>query len=322
VTTHEETRTDEIVIRPVLLGDLDEVDLIFRTAFGTFFAAPEPETTFGDADLVRTRWLADPGAALAAVIDGAVVGSNFVTTWGSFGFFGPLTVQPACWDRGIAHRLMESTMDLFASRGTKHLGLFTFAHSPKHVVLYERFGFAPRFLIAVLEAAVDMPRDTVSYLLLSDLAARDRTGVTAAVRELTGSVFPGLDLSREVDAVLDQTLGETVLIEDDSGLQGVAICHIGAGTEAGSGMCYVKFAAAKPGPKAQMSFARLIDACGDLAASRGATVLQAGVNFARQQAYWALREKGFRTQFQGVSMHRPNEDAYDTSSALVIDDWR
>jgi hypothetical protein len=71
-----------------------------------------------------------------------------------------------------------------------------------------------------------------------------------------------------------------------------------------------------------MSFARLIDACGDLAASRGATVLQAGVNFARQQAYWALREKGFRTQFQGVSMHRPNEDAYDTSSALVIDDWR
>ena len=129
-------------------------------------------------------------------------------------------------------------------------------------------------------------------------------------------------MSREVDAVLDQGLGETVLVDDESGLQGVAICHLGAGTEAGSGTCYVKFAAAKPGPKAGLSFARLVDACGDLASKRGATVVQAGVNFAREQAYRALREKGFRTQFQGVSMHSPNEDAYDTPGALVIDDWR
>ncbi len=312
----------EVIVRPVFEGDLDRVDLIYRTAFGTFFGVPEPEDIFGDTELVRTRWLHDPGASLAAELDGALVGSNFVTTWGSFGFFGPLTVQPECWDRGIAHRLMEATMELFASRHTRHMGLFTFAHSPKHVVLYQRFGFWPRFLIAVMEAPVAPPERPASYVRFSALAVRDRAVTTGAVRSLTGEIFDGLDVSGELEAVLDQNLGETVLIEDASGLQGVAVCHIGPGTEAGSDMCYVKFAAIRPGPGAARYFDRLIDACHDLASSAGVSVLQAGVNFGREHAYGALRERGFRTQFQGISMHRPNEDGYDTAASWVLDDWR
>ena len=322
VTAPPSEGTGEVIVRPVLESDLDQVDLIYRTAFGTFFGAEEPEKMFGDTDLVRTRWLADPGAGLAAEIDGEVVGSNFVTTWGSFGFFGPLTVRPDCWDRGIAHRLMEATMELFRSRQTRSLGLFTFAHSPKHIALYQRFGFWPRFLTAVMEAPVAVPRGSVTYSRFSELAGRDRTGTTIALRELTGSVFPGLDVSREVDAVFDQGLGETVLIEDSAGLQAAAVCHIGPGTEAGTGMCLVKFAAARPGRQAAGAFAHLVEACLELAAAEGATTLQAGVSFGRRLAYEALRERGLRSQFQGVSMHCPNEDFYDTPTSLVIDDWR
>jgi hypothetical protein len=40
-------------------------------------------------------------------------------------------------------------------------------------------------------------------------------------------VSRGLDVSREVDAVRTQRLRETVLIEDKTGLQAVAVCHIG-----------------------------------------------------------------------------------------------
>lgn len=315
-------RTGDVVIRPVLESDLDQVDLIYRKAFGTFFGADEPEKIFGDTDLIRTRWLADPGAGLAAELDGEIVGSNFITTWGSFGFFGPLTVRPDCWDRGIAHRLMEATMEFFGSRRTLHLGLFTFAHSPKHIALYQRFGFWPRFLTAVMEAPVADPAESVTYSKFSELARHDRAGSTSAIRELTGSVFEGLDISREVDAVFDQGLGETVLIEDASGVQAVAVCQIGPGTEAGTGMCLVKFAAARPGKEAGRSFDQLIAACFDLAATEGAVTLQAGVNFGRESAYMALCERGLRTQFQGVSMHCPNEDFYDSPASLVIDDWR
>ncbi len=107
----------DITIRPLRQSDLPTADRIFRLAFGTFLGLPDDTPFYGDGDLVRTRYVADPSAALAAEIDGELVGSNFVTNWGSVGFFGPLTVRPDYWDRGIATRLLEPTMELFATWG-------------------------------------------------------------------------------------------------------------------------------------------------------------------------------------------------------------
>jgi GNAT superfamily N-acetyltransferase len=90
----------------------------------------------GDAEFVRTRWHAGSHAAFAAVREGRLVGSNFLAHWGSVGFFGPLTVDPECWGQGIAQRLLEPTVELFDSWGTRHVGLFTFAQSALHVGLY------------------------------------------------------------------------------------------------------------------------------------------------------------------------------------------
>jgi len=312
----------DLVVRPLAEADLDRADRVFRTAFGTFLEDPEPEKFFGDVDFVRTRFRADPSAALGAELDGDLVGSNFLTNWGSVGFFGPLTVRPDHWDRGVARRLMEPTMVMFDSWGTRHVGLLTFAESPKHVGLYQSFGFWPRYLIASMAAPVLTPGRDVSYTRFSEVAGHDRAGTTGEVRELTSAVFDGLDVTRELDAVLDQGLGETVLVHDNSGLQAVAVCHIGPGTEAGSDTCYVKFGAARPGRKAHRSFSLLIRACFDLASKAHASTLSAGVNFGREHAYAALREQGFRTRFQGIAMHRPNESSYDRRNSYVIDDWR
>jgi hypothetical protein len=88
-----------VTIRPLLERDLAAADRIFRLAFGTSLGLPDPLQFAGDSDWVRTRWLADPSTALAAELDGELVGSNFVTGWGSVGFFGPLSVRPDLWDR-------------------------------------------------------------------------------------------------------------------------------------------------------------------------------------------------------------------------------
>src|ERR1700716_3108042 len=96
--------------------------------------------------MVRTRTRSDAVDMIVAEIDGAVVGSNVVTSWGSVGFFGPLTVRPDLWDKGIARALMARTVEIFDRRGVRVRGLYTFAQSAKHVRLYQRFGFWPRFL--------------------------------------------------------------------------------------------------------------------------------------------------------------------------------
>jgi predicted N-acetyltransferase YhbS len=103
--------SSDVAIRPLLNDEVDLADRVMGVAFGTFFGAPEPTAAMGDMECVRPRFVAAPGWALAAELDGEVVGSNLATRWGSFAFFGPLTVRRALWDRGIASALMRPIVD-------------------------------------------------------------------------------------------------------------------------------------------------------------------------------------------------------------------
>jgi GNAT superfamily N-acetyltransferase len=316
MTTKAEGGQAQIVkVRPMIETDHVDAHRIMRMAFGTFIGLPDPMVFLGDADYIRTRWTAAPEAALTAEIDGRVVGSNFATRWGSVGFFGPLTVNPPLWDRGIARRLMDSTMEIMDSWRLSHAGLFTFSHSPKHLGLYQRYGFQPRFLTAVLSAQVVPNRNSAGWS--SYRSDSDQGGRLVDCASLTNAIYPGLDLGREIRACHDQRLGDTVLLDDGSGF---AICHVGPGTEAGSGTCFVKFAAVRTG--SPDSFARLLDACETFATAQGAVRVVAGVSTARRDAYRILGERGYRADLIGVAMHRPDEPGYHRPDALVVDDWR
>ena len=311
-----------ITVRPLREDELGEADRIVRLAFGTFLGLPDPLAFMGDAGFARTRWRADPAAALAAEVGGELVGSNFAANWGSFAFFGPLTVRPDLWDRGVARRLLEPTMALFEQWGTRHAGLFTFPHSPKHLGLYQTFGFWPRFLTPVMSKAVGGAGGTTGWSRYSEAPERERERVLGACRELTDAIYDGLDLAGEIRSVQAQGLGETVLLDGGGRLDGFAVCHCGPGTEAGSGTCYVKFGAARPGPGAAEAFERLLEACEALAAFRGLSRIVAGVNTARGDAYRRMLARGYRADLVGVAMERPEEPGYNRADVYVIDDWR
>jgi hypothetical protein len=217
---------------------------------------------------------------------------------------------------------MEPIMARFEAWGVQHTGLFTFAHSPKHLGLYQKYGFWPRFLTAVMSRAVPPQASTLAWSGYAQLAERERAASLRACRAVTEAIYPGLDVEREILAVHRQGLGDTVLLWDDQALVGLAVCHGGPGTEAGHGKCYIKFGAMLPGPTAGAHFDRLLEACTALAATRGLVRLEAGVNLARHEAYRALLAHGFRTDFQGVSMHRANEPGYHRAGIYVLDDWR
>jgi GNAT superfamily N-acetyltransferase len=312
----------KVSVRPLREDELDEADRILRLAFGTFLGLPDPMAFMGDAGFVRTRWRADPAAAFAAELDGELVGSNFAANWGSFGLFGPLTVHPDLWDRGIARRLLEATMARFEEWGTRHVGLFTFPQSPKHLGLYQAFGFWPQCLTPVMSKAVDGHRDAAGWSGYSALPERERADSLGACRELTDAIYPGLDLTGEIRAVEAQRLGETVLVGQGERLDGFAVCHCGPGTEAGGGTCFVKFGAARPGSGAGAAFERLLDACEGLAATRGLGRLMAGVNTGRREAYRRMLGRGFRADLVGVAMERPDEPGNNRADVYVMDDWR
>ena len=206
-------------------ADLGEARRIFRLAFGTFLGVPDPEAFWADREYVFTRWRADPGAALIAEENGKLAGSNFATHWGSFGFFGPLTVRPDLWDQHIAQKLLAPTMELFEKWGVRESGLFTFAHSPKHIGLYQKFGFWPRFLTAIM--SVEVAGKATSAIKYSKLNGEGQDQALRACRNLTDSIYEGLDLTSEIQSVKDQKLGETVLLWGGDSLDAFAICHCG-----------------------------------------------------------------------------------------------
>jgi hypothetical protein len=158
--------------------------------------------------------------------------------------------------------------------------------------------------------------------VLFELAPRERAGCLDECRALTETIHAGLDVRVEIEAVANQALGDTVLVRNGKTLVGLAVCHVGAGSEAGSGAAYVKFGAARSGPSAVQNFDRLVSACEEFARTRGAERLVAGVNTARHDACRALIGRGFRTMLQGVAMLRPNEPGWNRGDCFVLDDWR
>lgn len=312
----------DVSVRPLRESDLPTAAGIFRLAFGTFLGLPDPLQFWADRDYVATRWRADPSRAFGAEVGGELVGSNFATNWGSVGFFGPLTVRPDHWDRGIAKRLLQHTMERFDTWGTKHAGLFTFAHSPKHIGLYQKFGFWPRFLTAIMSKSLVPTGPVTQSVRYAEVPENERARCRRACREVTEAIYEGLDVEGEIRAVNLQGLGETVLLWDEERLVGLAVCHCGPGTEAGNGTCYVKFGAVRPGPTAEQNFDQLLDACEALAAARHVSRIEAGVNMGRCAAYRKMIGRGYRTELQGIAMHRPNEPGYNQPDVYLLDDWR
>lgn len=358
------------LVRSMQEGDLQEADRIMRLAFGTFLGLPDPMKFMGDADFVMTRYKADSSAALVAEVGGQVTGSSFALNWGSVGVFGPLTVHPDYWNMGIARLLLEKTMGIFERWGTRHVGLFTFAQSSKHVHLYQKFGFWPRYLTAVMSKQVvgsggissgggsnnnnnsttakgggglQPGRDACQTRYYSQTAPAEREVVLRECRSLTDAIYPGLDLRNEILSVDAQKLGDTILLlrrdEDDNNdigrLVGIAVCHKGAGTEAGSGNCYIKFGAVRSArdnnnyddnnngnSDDQLSFDALLDACEEYARSENVLRIVGGVNMSRYNACKRMIDRGFKIDMQGVAMQRPNEPGYNLPGVFLIDDWR
>jgi GNAT superfamily N-acetyltransferase len=310
------------IARPMVEADLKEAQRIVRRAFGTFLGVPDLDTFWTDFDYIYGRHGAGHTRSFAIDHDGQLAGSNFATRWGSVGFFGPLSIHPDFWDRGLAQPLVAAVSDAFDEWGLSHAGLCTFPHSTKHIHLYQKFGFHPRFLTPIM-AAPAKAGTLPEYSRYSALAADGREAAEAASFALTDEIYPGLDLRGEIRTVAARELGDTLLLWDGpSRLGAFAICHWGPASEAGADTLFIKFGVARSGPGAGDRFAALLDAAGALAASVGMGHVLAGINAGRADAYKGMMARGFRARVNVVTLHRPNEPGYSRPDVYALDDWR
>jgi predicted N-acetyltransferase YhbS len=305
-------------IRPMLAADHAAAEQVMREAFSHEFNLPDPASFRGDAALIPPRVVAHPGLAFVADAAGALLGSIILMDWGSAIIVGPLTVRPDNWGGGIARDLLATALAASDQRAPRLTGLFTDPSSTRHLRLYEAFGFTAQRLVAVM--ARPTPTDTAmpaGVRHVSTLPPGDRADAVLVCRTITDALFAGLDLGIEITALLASGLGDVLLTGDG---RGFAICHHGAGSEAGSSSLFVKFAAVRPNDSA--GFAELLGAIEAHAAALGTSRIELGTNHGRTQAYAMLKQRGFRSWMSGVAMHRPDQPGYAGPADLVIEDWR
>ena len=217
----------------------------------------------------------------------------------------------------------------------QYAGLFTFAQSPKHIYLYQKYDFWPRFLTSIMtkktsdennEKRLELSQryDSQHEVRFSEIQNDVKSLILDDCKYLTNGIFPGLDLQKEILAVDSQKLGDTILLYDSPGnkLIGLAICHYGKGTEAGSNVCYIKFAAISTDSNSHSNFTRMLNSVELMALEKGIFKITAGSNMERHEAYKAMINHGFKSEFQGVSMHKGNKQGYNIPTAYIIDDWR
>jgi GNAT superfamily N-acetyltransferase len=302
-------------------ADLPICYRIHRLAFGTEFGLPDPMKFRGDSDVVRVRFGMYPEGCLVAEVEGDVVAFGISSRWGSVGLLGPICVNPTHWNRGIARELTKHCVDLFDQWGCSASGLLTNPSSPRHLRLYQAFGYWPRYLTIVMARETDRAPPAVSAENLTE-TTRSRDDVIRDIRALTSAAYPGLDMTTEISAVFERKLGVVLFTYDGETLADFAICHSGPGSEGMSDILFVKFGLVRPGPEAHDRFARLIRNCVGHASRNGLARVIMGTNTGRHDAYRTLLSHGFRSEFQGVRMHRPMVDIFDTPSAYALDDWR
>jgi len=329
---------DDLEINSLNERDIVQIDRIFREAFSLHVGHPVPET-FAPGRSCMARLLTEPQGAFGAYISGELVAIAFATVWGSIGVFGPLAVKPGHWNAGLGRKLLQQSITFFKQRAVSDMVLCTFPDSVKHVSLYQKSGFHPGHLIAMMSRLVTAgPNSAADLELYSSHCFDRRSEILSECRQITSSVYEGLDLSKEIEVVEKLSIGETVLLRKESRLVAFAICHNGAGSETETDVLYIKFAAALPHEdthentiketnvntheNANENFRTLIAKCTFLAQTKMANMMFFGVNTARHEAYKAVLEEGFKIDSLSLAMQSPNRPLYNHAGVYVLDDWR
>lgn len=170
-----------LVLRPIEPGDVAAAGAICHDAFRAIAERHNFPPDFPDRD-VATGLLSElsewPGFyGVVAILDGRLVGSNFVDERSPIVGLGPITVDPAVQNGGVGRALMQHMIDRAAERGAPGLRLVQSGYHARSLSLYTKLGFAPREPLANMQGqalGIAIPGCTVRPATAADAAACDR----------------------------------------------------------------------------------------------------------------------------------------------------
>jgi GNAT superfamily N-acetyltransferase len=336
-------RASRLQIRRVKKGDLSRIRDVMEQTFADFLErqlGTRPRQAFGGAQYVHHRWLMEPWGCFVAEEDGSkIVGTALAVNHGSVGLLGPIAVLTNYQNQGIGQQLIRAVEDFFEENKVALHGAVTYPTSPKHLLLYQRFGYRAKQLTAVMSRALDRgaparppltppppkPAPKGGALTLRRYSALEEAKkklALARLQKITNAICRGLDLTKEIEIVDGLALGDTVVFERGKDVLGFAVCHAPGVSEAPAGALYVKFLALDAAHKKPEQLEEVVHALEDLAHELGLVRVILPVYLRYHTAYSTLIRCGYNIDFTMVRMQRGKQEDYEDPTHLVLDDWR
>ncbi len=155
---------------------------------------------------------------------GAIAAFNVAHRSGCEGWMGPLAVRPDRQHAGLGKTIVQTAIQYLRDAAVTTLGLETMPRTVENIGFYAGLGFVPRHLTVTLTR--DLPRRPGGApSLLSARRAENAEAALAATTALTDALSPGLDFSQEIRLTAELELGDTSLVDGDTGLDAFALWH-------------------------------------------------------------------------------------------------
>ena len=282
----------------------------------------------------RVRLLIDSEAAdcfVAEEGDGKIVGAAVAVMWGTVGLIGPVAVLTNYQNQDIGQQLLTACQEFFDENKATLQGVATYPYSPKHLILYQKFGYKPKGLVVVtsktldrndLAAAKTPSRPGLAVRRYSTLEEARKKQVMQKIRRITNALWRGLDVAKEIEIVEGLTLGDTLLLEKGRDIIGFAVCHLPPNSEAPHGSAYVKLLAIDSRHRKPEHLDSLLAGIEELAAAGQLQRVVVPAYTYYWTAYQTLLQRGYHVDFTMVRMKRGKQEDYEDASDLVLDDWR
>jgi GNAT superfamily N-acetyltransferase len=256
---------------------------------------------------------AGDGAMVWRDADGGIAGFNMVHRSGTEGWMGPIAVRPDLQSEGLGTAMVRAGIDWLEANGATTIGLETMPRTVENIGFYSRLGMVPGPLTVTLVRDLSNARE----LPVERLAAGNVEMGIRECRELTSSLVPGVDFTRELALTHELALGDTALVRRDGTLAGFVLWHSAA------------LAAGRPRDELRIlkvvardleTFSTLVDLVQGVAERERVRRVAIRCQTAYADAYLALIARGFRVHWTDLRMtlrDRPEQ----RTDGVVMSNW-
>ena len=248
---------------------------------------------------------------------GDIAAFNVAHQAGVEGWMGPLAVRPDRQSTGVGKTIVRTAADWLIDRGVTTLGLETMPRTPENIGFYARLGFIPGYLTITLTNEI-ATRGHPAPAVLSRRAAGEKEAAMEAARRLVSDLVSGIDFSREILLTAELGLGDTSLVESDTGLDALAVWHSAplADSRTRDEVRVLKLAA-----RDDAAFDAAIAAVEAAATKAGIRRIAVRCQSRYDEAFRRLIARGYRVRWTDLRMTYEGYPERHTTRGVVFSNW-